>query len=383
MEKSNFIFSLGEINKKLILPIVLSINTIVRMIIFYFLDLNDDDKYFFISTYWAEGIGALLIMLVPFIIRYKGKKKKEKKNCKTKFKEYIGLIAFYLIYQAMVAVGNFKGIKFLENNLYASTPFTLMILLITLETFFFLKYKYYIHHIICLVIFCLLSLCIDIMLENYKNIKFDEIIYYIVYMIGSTLYMFYVKYMLEKLYYLYWELVCVPGSFDIIIGTICYFITGFSNNDYFSFNNIDVKNTILKFFLLLFFAGFNNTFICVLIIDQLTPNHVLISLEVVNIFFVVVSDKQNKYFTLIPYFFQVAVLLFFLEILEFNFCGLNENTKKNIQRRGIIESGKIESAKFDRVDSEIELGQGYILDSEDATIDTQFSLRTKTKEIDN
>ena len=32
----------------------------------------------------------------------------------------------------------------------------------------------------------------------------------------------------------------------------------------------------------------------------------------------------------IPGFFQIISLLFFLEILEFNFCNLNKNTKRNI-----------------------------------------------------
>ena len=378
MKKSKFIFSIGEINKKLLLPILLSLSNILRIIVFYFLDLFDDNDYFFISTYWGEGIGSLLIMLVPYIFRYKGKQDKKAKNCKTKFKEYIPLILFYSIYQSMVVVGNFKGINFIENNLYSSTPFTLMILLITLETFFFLKYKYYNHHIICLVIFCLLSICIDIMLENYKNIKYDEILYYIIYIIGITLYMFYAKYMLEKLYYLYWDIVWVPGSVDIIIGTICYFIKGFSNNDHFLFKNLDIKKTILRFFILLFFIGFINTYICVLTLDRLTPNHILISFEIVNIFFVVVSEKQNKYFALIPFFFQVAILLFYLEILEFNFCGLNKNTKKNIQRREKIETGI-----YDSTESDIEIDQGYIVDSEDLGEYTLLSLRNKPKDNDN
>ena len=90
------------------------------------------------------------------------------------------------------------------------------------------------------------------------------------------------------------------------------------------------------------------------------------------------SEKQNKYFALIPFFFQVAILLFYLEILEFNFCGLNKNTKKNIQRRELMEAGR-----YDYAESDIEIDQGYIVDSEDLGEYTLLSLRNKPKDNDN
>ena len=35
------------------------------------------------------------------------------------------------------------------------------------------------------------------------------------------------------------------------------------------------------------------------------------------------------------------MILVFLEIVELNFCGLNENLKRNIEARGIIEAALI------------------------------------------
>ena len=40
------------------------------------------------------------------------------------------------------------------------------------------------------------------------------------------------------------------------------------------------------------------------------------------------ENKKLKLLFLIPAFFQMLSLLFFLEILEFNFCHLNKNTKE-------------------------------------------------------
>jgi len=46
------------------------------------------------------------------------------------------------------------------------------------------------------------------------------------------------------------------------------------------------------------------------------------------------------------------MVLIFLEIIELNFCGLNENLKRNIEKRALIESSLLtenenEKDKFD------------------------------------
>ena len=45
------------------------------------------------------------------------------------------------------------------------------------------------------------------------------------------------------------------------------------------------------------------------------------------------TNSENKWFCIIFFFFQILSLLFYLEILEYNFCNLNLNTKKNILKR--------------------------------------------------
>jgi len=47
------------------------------------------------------------------------------------------------------------------------------------------------------------------------------------------------------------------------------------------------------------------------------------------------------------------MILVFLEIIEINACGLNENLKKNIQSRGTIDSSlNIENDDDDEIDDE-------------------------------
>ena len=81
-----------------------------------------------------------------------------------------------------------------------------------------------------------------------------------------------------------------------------------------------------------------------IILEYFSLNHVLISLllfriaisiylhELIFKFIIILVDKKYLFF-LIPAFFQIISLLFYLEILEFNFCNLNRNTKRNIMLR--------------------------------------------------
>ena len=70
-----------------------------------------------------------------------------------------------------------------------------------------------------------------------------------------------------------------------------------------------------------------------LIIYYFTPYHILISYGIDKITKIITDQTKTDYihyFSLIPYFLQILSLLFYLEIFEFNFCGLNINKKKNI-----------------------------------------------------
>ena len=75
-----------------------------------------------------------------------------------------------------------------------------------------------------------------------------------------------------------------------------------------------------------------------IILEYFSVNHELISegLYLIVKFTILVIYYYNKIIYilfLIPAFFQIICLLFYLEILEFNFCNLNKNTKRNIMLR--------------------------------------------------
>ena len=60
------------------------------------------------------------------------------------------------------------------------------------------------------------------------------------------------------------------------------------------------------------------------------------------------------------FFFQLLSLLFYLEILELNFCGLNKNTKRNIQLRE-----RMENLDKDRKESDIEVDDNLVIKSDE------------------
>ena len=79
---------------------------------------------------------------------------------------------------------------------------------------------------------------------------------------------------------------------------------------------------------------------------------------VINIIDIIWYHKNKKYyFFLIPTFFQILILLFYLEILEFNFCNLNRNTKRNIM---LIEEEEM-LLRSNTNESEIEIDNDLII----------------------
>ena len=99
------------------------------------------------------------------------------------------------------------------------------------------------------------------------------------------------------------------------------------------------KKFCFKFFFKIIVNEFSKRLLLFLILNYFSLNHVLISHGLYKIIFISFISiyyhdilKNHLYF-LIPAFFLILSLLFYLEILEFNFCNLNKNTKRNIMLR--------------------------------------------------
>ena len=70
------------------------------------------------------------------------------------------------------------------------------------------------------------------------------------------------------------------------------------------------------------------------ILDMLGPNFVYLSYLIGKIPSAIISiEGNNRWIVLVLSIFQILFILFYLEILEYNFCTLNKNTKKSIRER--------------------------------------------------
>ena len=66
-----------------------------------------------------------------------------------------------------------------------------------------LKYKYYIHHVLSIIIIIILSLIIDLVLENYTHSNTFSLIGSIGFIIADGLLYTYLKYLIENKYYFF------------------------------------------------------------------------------------------------------------------------------------------------------------------------------------
>ena len=219
------------------------------------------------------------------------------------------------------------------------------IIFLTLITYFFLKYKYYIHHIISIALFVILAIIIDIILENFTHTNTITVINSIIYVLSDSLIYSYFKYLIDSKYYYFLDVLFMLGIINIIIHIISFLIILAVQNsnettgtliilikEY--YNEYGIWHMIFRFLFALILIGFCVGMLEFLILDKLTPNYVIIGYELGKIPATLISTEGvYRWIILAISIFQIISLLFYLEIFEYNFCSLNENTKRRISER--------------------------------------------------
>ena len=342
-----FIFSFGIINKKLFLPLLYVINRIFVDIINNYLFISNNIK---ISQYLdalSKGIGLMLAIFIPYIFKLKNKNKEA--ICSKENIKYISiLVLVYVLYYGIL----FCVLLFPNSyNGFISTLFikeAFVMILIIIATIIFLKYKYYIHHIISLIIFFVLSICIDLILNNYNRVEpeggIKKCLLEAFLSIAEIIDFCYMIYLMRNKLYNYWTLIFI---FGVIIFTINIFyliisliIQKSSDNQLFTINygscfkEIKFGYIIIQIIFSAIFSGLTLYSLIILILYYLSINHLILNFILYKTWSLLITNTyDNIWLSLIPIFFQILSLLFYLEILEYNFCKLNKNTKKNILLR--------------------------------------------------
>ena len=393
-----FIFSLGSINKRLSLPFLLTLTEVIINVYEYLYTLHEI-KTNQIMFSVGIGLGTMSSIFIPCIVKYK--KAKDEKICSKKNMKYMSiLIVINLVYYAIFSVSSLSSGNDI-NDPHVQSMFSreaLEIIIVTIITFIFLKYKYYIHNILSLIIFCIFSIIIDVILDNYtqgflklgiKNISLDLLV-----VICELVSFCYQTYLMNNKYYNYWTISFILGTIIFImnIGALAAALIfgnpngdpkNLLNNFLIFIKNCNVGFVILRIFLTFIFKGFMLQLFRVLILDYLSPNHILICYEITRILITLTNSKlENRWYSLIPFVFQFLSLMFFLEILEYNFCSLNKNTKKNIQKREKVDM--IERESVSSQDIGFDIGQGYLINKKDGQNEREMKeLATESNFIDN
>ena len=173
--------------------------------------------------------------------------------------------------------------------------------------------------------------------------------------------------MMDKLYYQYIEIILYYGIFGLIAKILI-----FSGQAIYEHKNgiegiiHSIKNYFIEanifaiiFFQFIYFLVNDALFyvLIILIMYYLRPNYLIISDQIDAYFDIIFyQHNPNRFYTLIPFVFQIFSILFYFEILELNFCDLNKNTAKNIQMR----EEKERKPRYSK-SSEIELDDQYYL----------------------
>ena len=362
MVKSPIIF--GRINKRLLIPAFLSLTQIALQIVnnFYFPDKKD-----IVSSLYSLAIGQLIIRFLPCILKISNDEeaKKEKEVKQRKCLHYFILCALFLVERGLhagsIIAGKFllgEAASYTDSNLFLVQDFLILSIemaFMAIFSRFLLKYKYFKHHIISIIIFIILGIVSQIIImtiynrqaptsANYKN-------YLIVYSIKiinavvDALFFCYEKYMMEVLYYPYWNIAFIPGIFLFALATTLLIIivvapnkqTGFTEN-FFSYYKI--TNGWIIFGKIILVLGIH-IILCPLTIITIfyySPNFILIINQISTIVYTLIKYTTESLYCIPLYVVQFLALMIHLEILELNFCGLNKYTKRNIELRGLIDS---------------------------------------------
>ena len=380
---SKLFIRIGQVNRKLVILILIySVTMIFTTLNFLFSTRDTNQIIDLFETSLGEIFGGILM---PYIVKNKTTIKSKKKTSKKQsVKDYFLLFIIFLI-----AIGTRFLVNISTNNTLQLSILSFLqgwaIILFLILTYFFLKYKYHIHHIISLSIFCISCVLLDIILGHFSNLGLS-LLYMFIYVSFDVASAIYLKYLMDYKYKQYWNILLAIGLIYFLSGFIEFIIQLILNKSQvlemlkYYFTNTGVGYIILRFFVEFIFGGFFREMIKCVIIKNFSPDYILIGNQAGLIFIdIYLIDEKYQYSSILLFILLIFSLLFYLEILEYNFCDLNKNTKRNIQIRA-------ESENFidDTIDDKIELSAGYIVkESEENNSNEIIEMKENDEKEDN
>ena len=337
---------LGELSKKHLLPLFLALSYLTYLLINWFYPIKVKNN---IIDLYSNSLGFAGIIIIPYIFKFTQNDipniPKEGEIQKNKYLHYFILIVVFILYTAAREIPGFLYQGQLSDS---DDPFAyigLEMICLTVVSVFLLKYKYYKHHILSIIGFVICGNACDLLLEYYPHILDSGPTLMIIKIIGvifDVIFFNVQKYMMEILYYPYWRINIILGITLFCVTTIILIYVLIDKNSdvafvvnfykYFEYN----AGLIIGKILLSTISFSIFTTLCILNIYYFNPNYFIINFQLSKFVLTLIdSENQKKFYCIIFFLLQTFFLLIYLEIIELNFLGLNYNTKRNIEIRGL------------------------------------------------
>ena len=226
-----------------------------------------------------------------------------------------------------------------------SNCWILEIFLTTLFYFLIFKIKLYKHHYFSGFIIILIGFIIDLVSENLQNDVSSQIGLLLLRLLREILYSLHDvidKYIIDKTFGSIYEIAFYTGIINLILlGIFAVLDYNYFDIDEYEeyFNNFNYKELLAIFELMITQLGL---YLCVLITNKIyTPCHIFIIFVFGQLAFYKNFVIPNSIIVIICLIFVLFLSLIFNEIIEINFWGLSDNTKRNIIMRSENEDKEI------------------------------------------
>ena len=337
--------AVGTINKYIIFAIIGGIFKLIPDILLFDVETNINSHPFILSL--NSGLGMCL-SLFPFIIEKIISKPLEKKDANNEenkllreshYSEHLKKIKYFK-YLLILASG---ALDFLQRFLVyyfldevKSNFWIFDVIFLSLFSYFILKTKLYIHQYISLLAILFLGVVQNIINLYDKAPNIGKLIAQFSAEVVFTFNIVLNKYEMEKYFCSPFEISFYQGLFVLILNIILLTFTK-EDNFFDYYDNLDYKE--IWVFILFMFSKLSFNIFGLLTNKYFTPSHVNILLIIGQISFSFKYKNDYKlYLTAVIFCFVLFLLLVFTEIIELNFCGLQQYTKKSITERSIRQT---------------------------------------------
>ena len=359
------LISLGNVHFKLIYILIGGLAKLVaELILYFFADQIKMNTYPFIMGINA-GFGMTLAFIPDLILKCKMKTKITKKDETILFNNLgftskkkkiskkilkIIIIASCCILDYIQKILTFLYSRYILNNLWIFD-----IVFLGAFSLFILNLKLYSHQYLS----CLFMIIFGIVL-NAIDVEYDISLIYklllsFIIEITYNLAIVLAKYGMDTLFMTPFEITFYEGVFEVVLNIIFLAIATnkelvnppllielaksceykgktYLDNFYSYVESMDGKE-ILAFIVQMFSRALFNLFGHI-IAFEFTPSHVIFLLMIGEIFLAFKGTFDSKHIgSLFIILVEIFMLLIFTEIIELNFWGLNDNTRKNIKER--------------------------------------------------